>query len=187
MCYTFPITLVDVLVNGCQCGEQVLSGWFELTIDSKNRVSVPHPVRAKLNADTDGTSFYVLPGHRRGTLAIYPDRYFEKLRRRPPPRSNSSEAVHEWRQFEFSQTFLIDPDNQGRILIPERLLKRAGIGKDVTLIGVDDHLELWPRETYDAFVAEKWPEYPAHRNEAEDEYEKQHPPAGREDGLPNEV
>ena len=123
--------------SGCQCGEQMLlSGWFELTIDSKNRVSIPHPCRAKLNADTDGRSFYVLPGHRRGTLAIYPDRYFESLRHRPPPPSNA-EIVHEWRQFEFSQTFLIDPDSQGRILIPERLLKRAGIGKEVTLIGVE--------------------------------------------------
>ncbi len=159
----------------------MLTGWFELTIDSKNRVSVPHPVRAKINADTDGRSFYVLPGHRRGTLAIYPDLYFEQLRRRPPPKSKSPEVVHEWRQFEASLTFLIDPDNQGRILIPERLLKRAGIGKEVTLIGVEDHLELWPRETYDAFVDEQWSEYPARRNEAEDEYDKQHAAASRDD------
>ena len=164
----------------------LLSGWFELTIDSKNRVSIPHPCRAKLNADTDGRSFYVLPGHRRGTLAIYPDRYFESLRHRPPPPSNA-EVVHEWRQFEFSQTFLIDPDSQGRILIPERLLKRAGIGKEVTLIGVEDHLELWPRETYDAFVAEKWPDYPKQRNDAEEEFERRNPPAAEQVGSPNEV
>jgi MraZ protein len=141
-------------------------GMFELTIDSKNRLSIPHAIRSKMNCDTDGRSFYVVPGHRRGTLAIYPERYFERLRGDVPPPEQLTGEGYEWRQFEYSQSALVDPDTQGRILIPERLLKRAGIGREVTLIGVQDRLELWSRADFDAFQDGKWPEYPQHRAKA---------------------
>lgn len=142
------------------------SGAYEFTIDSKYRLSIPFGIRGKLNPDTDGRSFYVLPGRKQGTLAIYPDRYFEQLRPIPPAPDRLPDAAFEWWQFEWSQTVLIDPDKEGRILIPEWLLERAGIGKDVALIGVQDHLELWPRDAYRDFIARKWPGYPAERTAA---------------------
>ena len=144
-------------------------GLFELTIDSKNRLSIPYVVRSKLNSDEDGRSYYVLPGYTLGTLVIYPDRYFERTRGEPPSPESLSTATYEWRQFEFSQGALLDPDNQGRILIPERLLKRAGIAREVTLIGVQDHLELWGREAFEAFQARSWPDYPERRSQAAQE------------------
>lgn len=131
-------------------------GTYELAIDAKNRVSIPHAVRSKMNSDTDGRSFYVIPGRRRGTLAVYPERYFEQLRRFIPPDERLSESGHAWRQFEFSQSALVDPDGQGRILIPDRLLKRAGISREVVLIGVQDHLELWNRSDFEGFEKQQW-------------------------------
>lgn len=144
-------------------------GSYELTIDAKNRLSIPHVIRSKINCDTDGRSFYIVPGRRRGTLAIYPERYFEQTRKHVPPSEQLSEEGYEWRQFEYSQSALLDPDNQGRVLIPERLLRRAGIGREVTLIGVQDRIELWSRADFDAFQDGKWPDYPQHRAKAMDE------------------
>ena len=141
-------------------------GMYELTIDSKNRLSIPHAIRSKMNCDADGRSFYVVPGQRSGTLTIYPERYFERIRAQTPAAEQLSEGGYEWRQFEYSQSALLDPDTQGRILIPERLLKRAGIGREVTLIGVQDRLELWSRAEFDAFQDGKWPGYPEHRAKA---------------------
>jgi len=144
-------------------------GMYELTIDSKNRLSIPHAIRSKMNCDTDGRSFYIVPGQRRGTLTIYPERYFEQTRSRIPAPERLSEEGYEWRQFEYSQSALVDPDTQGRVLVPERLLKRAGIGREVTLIGVQDRLELWSRAEFDAFQDSKWPTYPEHRGKAMEE------------------
>lgn len=138
-------------------------GAYELRIDDKNRCSVPHPVRSKMNCDIDGRSFYVLPGFRRGTLALYAEKYFEQLRQAVPPANQLADDVHEWRQFEYSHCYLLDPDSQGRVLIPERLLKQAGLGREVTMIGVQDHLELWNTADYEAFQAEQWPKYPQRR------------------------
>ncbi len=141
-------------------------GTFELTIDSKNRLSIPHPIRSKLNPDTDGRAFYIVPGYRPGTLSIYPEKYFERIRGPAVQPEELSQEAYEWRQFEFSQSALVDPDTQGRVLIPDRLLKRAGIGREVVLIGVQDHLELWSRKDFEEFESRQWPDYPERRAKA---------------------
>jgi MraZ protein len=142
-----------------------LAGTYELTIDAKNRLSIPFNIRRKLDERRDGQSFYVVPGQRQGTLALYPEVYFERLR--PVLREESlSDETHRWRQFEFSQCALLDPDAQGRILLPERTLKRVGVGKDVVLIGVQDHLELWDRKQFEDFENEQWARFSENRAKA---------------------
>ena len=145
-----------------------LVGTYELTIDAKNRLSIPFNIRRKLDPNKDGQSFYVLPGLRSGTLALYPEAYFEGLRP-VPPAEKLSEQAHAWRQFEYSQCALLDSDSQGRILLPERLLKRAGIVKEVTLIGVQDHLELWSRRDFEDFENGQWQNVPQNRARAMEE------------------
>jgi len=144
-------------------------GLYELTIDSKNRLSIPHAFRSKIDSSTDGRAFYVVPGRRRGILAVYPERYYERLRKQIPPEEQLSEETQAWRQFELSQSALLDPDNQGRILIPERLLRWARIDRRVTLIGVQDHLEIWNREDYDEFQRQHWEQYSERRARAMEE------------------
>ena len=145
-------------------------GNYSLSIDAKHRLSIPHQVRSKMDASTHGRSFYVVPGRRPGILAVYPDLYFEWTRQEIPAEEQLSEDAHAWRQFELSQSALIDPDSQGRILIPDRLLKRAGINKEVTLAGVQDHLEVWDRAAYESFESSLWDKFPQVRKEAMAEF-----------------
>ena len=51
-------------------------------------------------------------------------------------------------------------DRQGRVTLPGRHLEFAGITRDVTIIGVQDHIEIWDR------VA--WAEYLSHLEEEAD-------------------
>lgn len=143
-----------------------LAGTFELTIDSKNRLSIPFAIRRKLNEDRDGHSFYVIPGRRRGTLALYAEKYYERMRADIPADDALSDEAYGYRQFEYSQSALLDPDGQGRVLIPERLLSRAGLEKEVVLIAVRDHLELWRRDEFEQFESQMWPVYPEERSKA---------------------
>lgn len=147
-------------------------GTYDLSIDNKNRLSIPYAIRTKLDPDADGLFYYVVPGERKGTLALYPDKYFERRHAELPEAKDVSATAYEWMQFQFSQSALCEPDNQGRILIPERLLKRAGIGNEAMLIGVRDHLELWDRKDFEAFEEGKWPAYPEHRKQAQEEVER---------------
>ncbi len=134
-------------------------GAFPLTIDAKNRLSIPFVVRDQMVRETDGRAYYVVPGRRRGTLRLYPNAYFENLRDHFYQADAFSEETFTWAQFEYSQAVLLEADNQGRVTIPERLLKWAGLQREITLCGVHDHLEVWDRAAYDAFEAEGWERY----------------------------
>lgn len=163
-----------------------LAGAHDLTVDTKNRLSIPFAIRRKLSEELDGHSFYVMPGRRKGTLALYPEKYFERLRSEVPPDDALTDEAYEWRQFEYANSPLLEPDNQGRVLFPERMLRRAGLERDVTLLGVRDHLELWSRKDYEAFEAAMWDAYPERRTRAIEEV-KQLVPAGKTGATPMET
>jgi MraZ protein len=40
-------------------------------------------------------------------------------------------------------------DKQGRVLFPEKFMKRSGLVREVTLVGNRDHLEIWARPAWD--------------------------------------
>lgn len=159
-------------------------GTYEQTVDAKNRLSVPFPIRSKMNVDADGRGFYVLPGQRPGTLALYPERYFEQTRRLIPPPEALSDELIAWRQFELAHCFLLDPDDQGRVLLPQKLLTLAGIPREVTLIGVQDHLEIWNRADFEAFQTANWPTYPQQRAKAMAELRNLNASAGTNGNTP---
>jgi MraZ protein len=58
-------------------------------------------------------------------------------------------------------------DKQGRVTLPAKHLTYAGISRDVTIIGVADHLEIWDRAA--------WTEYLAHLEEEADASADEHP------------
>jgi MraZ protein len=40
------------------------------------------------------------------------------------------------------------PDKQGRVLLPAHLVRYGSLSKDVTVIGNNDHLEIWDRAAW---------------------------------------
>lgn len=73
-----------------------LVGRFELKLDSKSRLSIPQGIRHKMDAQADGVGFYAVPGRRRGTISLYPERYFEILRDKDPLSSEVVGPAYEW-------------------------------------------------------------------------------------------
>ncbi|MFM7038962.1 MAG: division/cell wall cluster transcriptional repressor MraZ, partial [Planctomycetaceae bacterium] len=60
----------------------------------------------------------------------------------------------------------VQVDKQSRIRIPERLLKLAGLTHEVVLIGVHDHVEIWDRAGWDAFLNQNGAQFDALTAEA---------------------
>ena len=46
------------------------------------------------------------------------------------------------------------PDAQGRIRIPQPLMRAAGLQKDVVLVGMADKFEIWDQARFDALLVE---------------------------------
>ncbi len=123
------------------------SGSFEVTLDGKNRVVIPSAVR-----ETCGSVLYVLPGDRRDTLAIYPQSKFDDLRRTEQPAHLLSKEAREVRRYLAMLTFKVEIDAQGRVLLPDRLVKLSGLSKEMLLVSLGDYYELWNRGGADDLV-----------------------------------
>ena len=127
----------------------VLYGNYELTVDDKNRILVPSEVRKKLDPERDGEAFFLVTG-RDGRLWLYPERHYELLVSRDPSELTPSEDTLAFDRLMLGLASRVEWDKQGRVLLPDKALKRAGIGKEVTLVGARDHLELWNRADWES-------------------------------------
>lgn len=112
-----------------------------------------------MHPDHDGDRFYLVPGARAGTLSLYGNRRFEHMARRRDWGDIPHEDQLTYDQIFFSMATAVEIDRQGRVLLPERVLKFVGIGREVVITGANDHLDLWNKSDYDAFMAENWPRY----------------------------
>ena len=127
----------------------VFAGYHEHALDAKNRLAIPAKFRSGLDPERDGTQFVIVPGQPSDRLWLYPEKWFEGLVTRP-----GSELIPDDDRLRFDQGFFplaayADVDSQGRILIPERMLKWAKLGKEVVICGVRDHLEIRRRDQFE--------------------------------------
>ena len=49
---------------------------------------------------------------------------------------------------------IMEPDKQGRILLPQHLREYAGLEKDVAFIGTSNRAEIWDAQRWASFNAE---------------------------------
>ena len=116
-----------------------MTGTYKHNIDAKGRLAIPSKLRDEL-----GSTFYLAMGVD-ACLAVYPqstwDRFTEKFASLPMSQSKKMRSL-------FANAARCELDSQGRIVIPQKLKKYAGIEKDVVIIGVHDRAEIW--------AAEKW-------------------------------
>ena len=126
----------------------LLTGTHPRTLDDKNRVALPKRVRELLG---EPETLFVTPGPDQ-TLWLYTEAALEGLAARLDQAPATDAEARLFRRLYFAQTEAVDVDKSGRILVPERLGKFAGLQKEVVLIGVRDHLELWDAGRWQAYV-----------------------------------
>ena len=54
------------------------------------------------------------------------------------------------KRYVFAGAAVAELDKQGRVIVPLTLTEHAGIGKDVIVAGVHDHIEIWDRAAWAA-------------------------------------
>ena len=118
-----------------------MTGTYEHSIDAKGRLFIPAKLREEL-----GVTFYLAMGVDE-CLAIYPqetwNRFTEKFASLPMSQSAAMRPL-------FANASKCELDSQGRIVIPQKLRKYAGLEKDAIIIGVNDRAEIWSAETWNA-------------------------------------
>jgi MraZ protein len=132
----------------------LFSGTYEHNIDAKNRLAIPSPVREELERGGDGKKLYVAPGMLDKTLAIWPEKHFLAMTNQMPQSPIPDPDQLAFEGIFFSSTHGVEPDGQGRILVPEALMKEIGIGRQVMITGMRDHLAIWNRDDFARFKEE---------------------------------
>ena len=134
----------------------VFSGEFDVTVDDKNRLLIPSDVRRQLDPEKDGESFYAIVGEN-GRPWLYTEKAFKRLAEdldlgnlSPVRRAEVTYAL-------FGMSFQIAWDKQGRVLLPEKLIRRAKLVREVTMVGAWTHLELWSRSEWEALTESMQP------------------------------
>lgn len=131
----------------------LLTGTFTRSIDEKLRVAIPKRLREVIGLP-QGEGVYVAPGTDR-TLAIYTEEVFRQLAERLALASPTQHQVRDFTRLFYARAQRVEFDSQGRIRIPPDLAQLAGLGSEAVLVGVRDHLELWDREHWENYLAER--------------------------------
>lgn len=119
----------------------LFTGEYEHTIDAKQRLAIPAEVRGQLNPELHGEAFYIAPGAN-GSLWLWPERTFERMASVMEQSLLPGEEMMEFEELLFPQSRRLEIDKAGRVRIPEQMLVEYGLGQNVVILGVKDHLEL---------------------------------------------
>ena len=135
----------------------LLTGTHCRTLDDKKRLTLPKKVREMLG---EPTALYMAPGLDRCRW-VHTEAELERLAARLDERPATDTDARLFRRLYFGQTELVELDKAGRILIPERLAQGAGLGHEVVLLGVRDHLEIWDAAHWEDYRALHEPRFDA--------------------------
>ena len=108
-------------------------------LDPKGRLNIP--ARHRRIAGQFGTKLIIMPWLG-DFLMILDEEGFRVLSERIR-NSGSAEKVEALERDIFPSVSEVEPDDQGRVVIPERLRQEVGIERDVAVLGVNNRLELW--------------------------------------------
>ncbi len=120
-------------------------GEFVYSVDNKGRIVLPPAFRSLLRG-----RIYVMKGFEH-SLAVYDEREWEKLQKKYAELSEFEVSHRNLKRKIFSGTTDVVLDKQGRIKVPQVQLAHAEIDKEVVIVGVYTHIEIWAKERWDAF------------------------------------
>jgi MraZ protein len=120
----------------------MLLGEYDHTLDDKNRLTLPAKLREELGDEV------VITRGLDGCLAVYSRSAFELLAARMGTLDPFSRETRRMQRYFYTGAPPVELDRQGRMVIPAKLLEELGIGREVTVAGVYDRLEIWDRAAW---------------------------------------
>ncbi len=129
----------------------LFTGIYEHIIDAKQRLAIPSEVRDQIHPDRDGNALYVSIGEG-PILCLYTERGFEQRANELDHSELPPQDVLEYEQMFFPLARRVELDKQGRVRLPDQLLKIINPGKEIVLTGMKDHMEIHPRDKWQQHI-----------------------------------
>ncbi|MBN4664056.1 division/cell wall cluster transcriptional repressor MraZ [Pandoraea nosoerga] len=123
----------------------MFQGASALSLDAKGRMSIPARHRDVLQGEAEGK--VTITKHPDGCLLLFPRPEWEIFRGKIAALPMDA---HWWRRIFLGNAADVEMDSAGRVLVAPELRAAAGMDKEVMLLGMGSHFELWDAATYTA-------------------------------------
>ena len=123
-------------------------GEYAHTIDAKKRLALPSRFRGELGGRV------VVTRGLDACLFVYPMKTWEALAEKLGSLPVGEAGTRSFIRLMLAGAVDTDIDSQGRVLLPEYLKEYAGLGKEVTVAGLFDRLEIWDTAKWSAYKAD---------------------------------
>jgi MraZ protein len=136
----FQQTGITVVRNSLAIKEagEVYQGASALSMDAKGRMSIPARHRDALSLQSEGR--VTLTKHPHGCLLLFPRPVWEIHREQIAAWPMSARA---WQRIFLGNASDVEMDSAGRILISPELRAAVGMTREVMLLGMGSHFEVW--------------------------------------------
>lgn len=124
----------------------MLIGEFHHSLDDKNRLIIPSKLRNELEDEV------IITRGLDKCLFIYSKTEWNKIVNELSKLPFTKKDARNFNRFFLSGASLTGFDKQGRINIVQTLLDYALIKREVTIIGVNDRIEVWDKDSYETFI-----------------------------------
>ncbi|NLL01529.1 MAG: division/cell wall cluster transcriptional repressor MraZ [Mollicutes bacterium] len=125
----------------------MLMGEYHHNIDDKGRLIIPSKFRYEL-----GEKFIVTRGLDK-CLFVYSNTEWDKIVSKLKSLPFTNKDARNFTRFFLSGAAECEFDRQGRINITSPLVSYADLTKECVIIGANDRLEIWSKESWDEFLS----------------------------------
>lgn len=119
-------------------------GTYLVSVTSGKRISIPSIFRQKL-----GKSVILAKWYENCLVLVGTDSWNALLERLTGGIKMIIEPIRQTEHFIFASAYEVEVDDQGRVVLPDRLISYAALGEQVYFLGVGDRVEVWNREVWE--------------------------------------
>jgi len=123
----------------------LFKGEYNHQLDAKNRIRIPAKLKAEL-----GVGYSITRGVDK-CLYIIPKEEMDKLTSKLEQFDMYDAEKQKGIRSVLRLAYDPEEDNQGRIVLTEKLRSYAGIEKDIVFLGVGNRIEIWDEKEYEKY------------------------------------
>lgn len=121
----------------------MLIGNYLVKVGTGKRVAVPAKLRSEL-----GDRMVIARWYESCLVLVSSKGWEELVKRITGEKGIVTSSIRDTDRFILGSAFEVEPDKQGRVVVPENLKKHAGITSEVIFLGLGDRVELWNKEEW---------------------------------------
>lgn len=122
----------------------MLIGTYIASISSKRRVAIPKKFRIQLGVKPILAKWY------ENCLVLVSEANWEALLKRLTGQEQLiTQAVRDTDRFILGSAYELEPDEQGRVIIPANMAAYARLTNELVFIGLGNRVEIWDKQSWE--------------------------------------